>query len=245
MLRVVGLGLAAGAIAALWMLAGPATAKQAGPSFDCAKATLPDEKAICADPQLAAIDQLIADAYKDFEPSYDTDKKAIARALIADRHACGSDVTCIAAVLNNALVTYGEPVQWVESYVEGLIGKKALDTAAAAPKNAEQPMPTKIGECALTHITQLTTRFAEGELASASPEDGSVVVFANDGSLISYDREPGLVASHVGDPAAICLMSIPRDCPAGDGRGKVYYGVDLVVKSTWMLPDSQHMCGGA
>jgi hypothetical protein len=40
-------------------------------------------------------------------------------------------------------------------------------------------------------------------------------------------------------------MAIPRDCPAGDERGRVYYGVDLSLLGSWVLPDSQHMCGGA
>jgi uncharacterized protein len=244
MLRAIGICLASAACAALWMFAGPADAKQVGPSFDCAKATQPDEKAICADPQLAAMDQLIAQAYKDFEPAYGGDKKTIARSLLADRHSCGSDATCIAAVLTNSLDTYGRTEQWAESYAEALIAKRALDSAAAAPKNAEQPMPTRLGDCALTHITALTTRFSD-DLANASPDEGSGVELANGGRMVSYDREAGLVASRVGDRAAICLMSIPRDCPEGDDRGRVYYGVDLVVKSSWMLPDSQHMCGGA
>jgi uncharacterized protein len=227
------------------MFAPPAGARPAGPSFDCAKATLADEKAICADPALAAMDLEIADAYKNFEPAFDTDKKTIARALIADRHACGDDRACIAAVLVNALDTYGGGQRWAETYAEALIGKKALDTAADAPKDAEQPIPTKVGDCALTHITNLTTRFGEGPLSQASPDAGSLVEFANGGVGVSYDRDLGLFSSQVGDAAAICLMSIPRDCPKDDKRGREYYGVDLVLKGTWVLPDSQHGCGGA
>jgi uncharacterized protein len=227
------------------LLVSPTAAGPSGPSFDCAKAALPAEKAICADAQLSAIDRLIADAYKSFEPAYGGDKKEIARGLVADRNACGADTVCIAAVLDNALETFGGPVPWVESYTEGLIGKRALEVAAGAPKNAEQPMPQKIAQCALTHITSLTTRFGEEALENASPDGGSLVQFANGGAQVSYDREPGLVASRVGDPVAICLMSIPRDCPEGDDRGRDYYGIDLLLKGTWVLSDSQHMCGGA
>ena len=243
--RNVGVCLAVAACAALWMFAAPASGAEAGPSFDCGKATLPDEKAICADPLLAAMDQLIADAYRNFEPAFDTDKKTIARGLVADRHACGDDRACIAAVLVNALDTYGGSQPWVEPYAEALIGKKAFDTAADAPKDAEQPLPTKVGDCALTHITDLTTRFREGPLSQATPDAGSLVELANGGIGVSYDRDPGLFVSQVGDAAAICLMSIPRDCPKGDERGREYYGVDLVLKGTWVLPDSQHGCGGA
>src|SRR5262245_35174468 len=81
MLRGIGICLAAGACAALWMVGSAASGAETGPSFDCAKATQPDEKAICADPQLAAMDRLIAKAYKDFEPAFGGDKKAIARSL--------------------------------------------------------------------------------------------------------------------------------------------------------------------
>jgi len=232
--------LVAGVAAAL----GSGNAAPSGPSFDCAKATLPDEKAICADPQLSAIDRLIAEAYKDFEPAYGGDKKAIARALNADRHQCGTDTACVAAVLTNALQTFGLSPAWVDQYTQGLIGKKALDTAADAPKGADQPMPAKIGDCAVTHIAELTTRFGE-PLDTADPSAGSAVAFTNGGGLVSYGREEGLANSAVGDPVAVCLMSIPRDCPAGDDRGRVYYGIDLVRQGTWVLPDSQHMCGGA
>src|SRR6476620_1885626 len=97
--RMLGFGaaLVAASIAAP-MPSKPATAGQTGPSFDCAKATLPDEKAICADPQLAAMDRLVAAGYKNFEPAFGGDKKTIARGLVADRNHCGSDTACIAAV---------------------------------------------------------------------------------------------------------------------------------------------------
>jgi uncharacterized protein len=224
---------------------GEAPAAGNGPSFDCAKASEPDEKAICADPKLAAIDRLIADAYKNFQPEFAGDKRKIARALIADRHACGSDKACIVSAMNNALQTYGDVPDWVWSYNEALIGRKALDAAAGAPGDAEQPLPARIGGCGLTHITGLGPRLGDEPLQSAPPEAGSAVSFANGGGGVSYDREPGLVSSKVGDPVAVCLVSIPRDCPPGDDRGRMYYGVDLARHGSWMLPDSQHMCGGA
>ncbi|MBB6251563.1 lysozyme inhibitor LprI family protein [Nitrospirillum iridis] len=47
------------------LLSGTAQAVAAGPSFDCAAATKPAEKAICAHPALAALDADIAGLYKD------------------------------------------------------------------------------------------------------------------------------------------------------------------------------------
>jgi len=215
-----------------------------GPSFDCTNAMLPTENAICTDPQLAAIDLLIEEAYRTFEPAYGGDKKTIARSLIADRNACGSDTACIAVALANALQTYGLTPAWVDHYTLGLIGKKALDIAEAAPKHADQPLPETLGGCAVTHIAELTTRFGE-PLEGADAGAGSGVTFVNGGRLVSYSVEDGLAASQVGNAVAVCLLSIPRDCPAGDERGRMYYTVNLITQGTWALPDSQHMCGGA
>ncbi|MBN9217438.1 MAG: hypothetical protein J0I79_05745 [Mesorhizobium sp.] len=216
-----------------------------GPSFDCAKASLPAEKAICADPQLSAIDLLVAKAYKGFEPAFGGDKHKIARGLIADRNACNSDTACIVSALNNALQTYGTAPSWVEDYNIALIGKKALDAAARNPGNRDDPLPSAIGQCASTHIKTLTARLGDDPLETATPDAGSAATFTNGGGAVSYDREPGLVASKVGEPVVMCLISIPRDCPKDDDRGRVYYSIDLVAKGSWTLPDSQHMCGGA
>ncbi len=243
------LGLAA--VAGLGLVLLPAAfslarAGQAGPGFDCSKATAADEEAICADPQLSAIDRLINQAYKTFEPFYGGDKKQIARALAADRHACGSDVACIAAVQNNALDTFGGSPSWVQDYAQALIGQKAQGVGQQAAPDDDEPLPDRVGDCAVTHIAELSTRVGDGgPLADADPEAGSSVTFTNDGAQVSYDHEEALASSQVGDQVVLCLMSIPRDCPEGDDRGRVYYGVDLVLKGTWMLPDSQHMCGGA
>jgi len=58
-------------------------ARAEGPSFDCRKASLPAEKAICADPQLSAIDALVAKAFTGFEPAFGGDKRGISPELLA------------------------------------------------------------------------------------------------------------------------------------------------------------------
>lgn len=224
---------------------GSGLARADGPSFDCRKASLLAEKAVCADPQLSAIDALVAKTFKDFEPSFGGDKRKIARGLVADRNACKDDTACIVSAQNNALQTYGQAPSWVQDYNIALIGKKALDTAARNPGAADQPLPSSIGQCAPTHIKALTTRLGDDPLETASPEAGSAATFTNGGTAVSYDREPGLASSKVGDPVIMCLISIPRDCPRDDERGRVYYSVDLTAKGTWALPDSEHLCGGA
>ena len=220
-------------------------ARADGPSFDCRKARLPTEKAICADPQMSAIDALATKAYRDFEPAFGGDKHKIARELVADRNACKTDAACIVSAQNNALQTYGSAPSWVQDYNIALIGKKALDFAAKTPKPTDLPLPASIGNCGFTHIKTLTTRLGDDPLETASPDAGSAATFTNGGTAVSYDREPGLASSKVGDPIVMCLIAIPRDCPKDDVRGKVYYAVDLANKGTWALPDSQHLCGGA
>ncbi|MFD1986947.1 hypothetical protein ACFSOZ_31415 [Mesorhizobium newzealandense] len=133
----------------------------------------------------------------------------------------------------------------MQDYNIALIGKKALETAARNPDGTDQPLPSAIGQCASTHIKTLTTRLGDDPLETASPDAGSAATFTNDGGAVSYDREPGLAASKVGEPVEMCLISIPRDCPKDDERGRVYYGIDLAVKGSWALPDSEHLCGGA
>ncbi|WP_296742525.1 lysozyme inhibitor LprI family protein [Mesorhizobium sp.] len=229
---------------ALMLAGGTGLAWAGGPSFDCRKAQLPAEKAICADKKMAAIDVLANKAFGSFQPEF-SDKRQIARSLIADRNACGADAACIVSAQNNALETYGTVPSWVQNYNIALIGKKALDFAAGTSNPADQPLPSSIGSCSFTHIAMLTARIGDDPLATASPEAGSAASFTNGGTAVSYDREPGLVSASVGDPVVMCLISIPRDCPQGDVRGRVYYAVDLAHKGTWALPDSQHMCGGA
>ena len=174
---------------------GMPSAKADGPSFDCGKASLPTEKAICADPQLSAIDLLVAKAYKGFEPAFGGDKHKIARRLIADRNACRSDTACIVSALNNALQTYGNAPSWVQDYNVALIGKKALDAAARNPGHKDEPLPSAIGQCASTHIKTLTARLGDDPLETATPDAGSAATFTNGGGSVSYDREAGLVAS--------------------------------------------------
>jgi hypothetical protein len=57
--------------------------------------------------------------------------------------------------------------------------------------------------------------------------------------------EDNIIASRVGDPIKLCLVSIPLHCPKGDERGREYVALDLRNHRWWNLGDSEHMCGGA
>ena len=78
-----------------------------------------------------------------------------------------------------------------------------------------------------------------------APDSGSAVSFRNGGYQVSYDTVPAIVHSKAGDPVRMCLVSIPKHCPKGDHRGKVYRTTNLRTHKSWKLMDSEHMCGGA
>jgi len=235
-------GLAIAASMLVWPL--PA-ASAGGPSFDCAAAKAPDEVAICASPELAEMDLMIDKAYRGYTPEFGK-AKDIARALLNDRRACRDDTACIGAALYNALDTFkgiAYVSAWVPRYVEAMLMRKAA-AAYARKGSADEPMPAKLGQCSITKIAALTTRFGE-PLEGADAIAGSAVEYTNDGRQVSYSLEEGLAGSAEGQPVAVCLIAIPRDCPAGDDRGRLYLGLNLETQGSWVLTDTQHMCGGA
>ncbi len=230
----------AGSNVLFFLLSGSVLAQ---PSFDCAKASTTDEKVICGDEILSELDLLVADAYRDYQPSYQS-KKTVARALLTERSACGDDKTCIAAVLSSSLSTFGAHFpSWPADYALALVGRKA---AHLAETNAEESssIPSVPGHCLFTRIQDVTTRF--GEPATYENTDaGTNVHFANGLYVVAYDRPWQLSEVKAGQRAVVCLMDIPHDCPTGDDRGRMFYTFDPETGTQWVMPDSQHMCGGA
>lgn len=113
-----------------------------------------------------------------------------------------------------------------------------LSFAVCDPARAGD-LPRRVGACVRTRIKSVETRL-EG-----TPGSGSAVSFKNGGYQVSYDTVPAIEHSKAGDPVWMCLVSIPRHCPKGDNRGRVYRTTNLRTHKTWKLPDSEHMCGGA
>lgn len=209
----------AGALAAAVcaMTCGPAVRAMPadGASFDCARAASPTERAICHDPHLGGLDRALGAAYQ-ARLAREPDLRQQQRGWLRARDVgCGSDRACLAAFIQNRLA-------WMQG---------------AAPMPTR--LPRIVGQCSLTRQTEKTYRF-EGE-----PDSGSAAAFANGASQVSYDTVPGVERSRVGDPAVVCLASLPEDCPKGDERGKVYASADLRTLLAWSLPDAEHMCGGA
>lgn len=95
--------------ASVLLLCGGASAGWAeeGPSFDCAKAKAPDEKAICGDEVLAALDRTIADGYALLTERLGrkTANKVHVPFLRA-RKACKSNVDCIGGVMRREVPNF-------------------------------------------------------------------------------------------------------------------------------------------
>ena len=125
-------------------------------------------------------------------------------------------------------------------------GSYRITLFAARSESPVRDMPTRVGQCSITKIASISSRFGE-ELKPPTDEmdSGSAVSFANQGYQVSYSYIAALADSRIGDEVLVCLVSIPKNCPPGDDRGRVYSATNLRTKGTWVLPDAQHMCGGA
>ena len=106
--------------------ASPATAA----SFDCKKAKLPAEIAICKDPTLSSQDEALASEYapllKSAPPDTAKTIKTEQKAWLAERNACGSDMQCIMGLYRERLERFGE---W----------RAEISHAAAADAQVEDP----------------------------------------------------------------------------------------------------------
>jgi hypothetical protein len=121
--------------------------------------------------------------------------------------------------------------------------------AAAAPElPALVKNPTKLGECAERTIAVISTRMNE-KLPSKRPrpveDGGSYVRYTSNDTQVSYEWSAAVVHSRIGDKVRFCLVSIPKDCPPGDHRGRVYKSTNLRTGEVWTMQDDPHMCGGA
>jgi len=110
---------------------------------------------------------------------------------------------------------------------------------------AEEGLPTTPGTCVLTAISTISSRLANRRTGHPIPGSGSAVTFTNKGYQVSYAEEPSILHSRRGDKVYMCLMQVPRDCPPGDDRGRIYTTTNLRTMASWTLPDAEHRCGGA
>ena len=89
-------------------LAVPAGAK--GPSFDCAKARAADEKAVCASPQLAALDARLAGLFARVQACSAMGSRDVNNsqqgAWLRKRAKCGANRACIASLYKARIAQY-------------------------------------------------------------------------------------------------------------------------------------------
>ena len=115
----------------------------------------------------------------------------------------------------------------------------------AIPSKMNGILPVNIGACAITRISEISTRLVDSNTGAPTPGSGSAVSFRNGGYQVSYDEVSEINHSQVGDRVRICLVTLPYPCPPNDHRGYRYTTTNLRTNEAWTLPDSPHMCGGA
>ena len=115
-----------------------------------------------------------------------------------------------------------------------------FDASQAFGQRHHQPI-ARVGQCVNTRITSIGARL-EGD---RSFESGMHFDTAAGVSGVGYEVVPALRRSRVGDRVRSCLVSIPRHCPPGDDRGRIYRTTNLRTHQSWRMSDSQHGCGGA
>ena len=116
-----------------------------------------------------------------------------------------------------------------------------LDAAAALAQRGPHYPIARVGQCVTTRITAIHARL-EGD---PNFESGIGVELANGIYGVSYESVRAVRRSRAGDRVRACLVSIPHHCPPGDDRGREYRTTNLRTRQSWVLPDSQHSCGGA
>lgn len=99
------------AVGALAALALPAAAA----SFDCAKARAPDEIAICANPDVSALDSEMGGlwfAYSQmpFLMGMNGNRQDEAHAFLETRAACGADVSCLRGAYATRIATLKQQI---------------------------------------------------------------------------------------------------------------------------------------
>jgi|GEM_PF-938181 len=227
------------------------------PSFDCSRAEAPDEQQICRDARLAELDQATTLAFKqalkagpkkyaaELTETVQHDIRAEMKKRLGDRHACGLSPICILdtqvlaiSYLNEVGANVLVP-SWVSEY--------RLNYANQHPEFIDKNLPKALGHCTRTKITGIAGRFGETLKWPPSRDEtvsGTTVEYANGANQVSYSYKEDVARSHNGDDVLICLSTIPRHCPPGDDRGREYSTTVIETNRSWIMPDSQHMCGG-
>ncbi|WP_375383287.1 lysozyme inhibitor LprI family protein [uncultured Sphingomonas sp.] len=195
------------------------------PSFDCASARGFAETMICADAVLGSTDRTIAELYAGLLHHTRAAARAAVHAEQVDwlrsRDTCAERV-CLSASLEER--------------------EKQLQAQVDATDAALRAGLSRVGRCETTKLDHISERL---EPVEGEKPDGMSLGYADGVRQVSYDRDPAVLRSRLGDPVRVCLASIPSHCPPNDERGRVYRIRNLRTGVTWRLPDAEHECGGA
>jgi len=193
-------------------------------SFDCKKATSNVEQLICHDYILAMADGSMGEQLWFMKRELTTQQWADVvrsqRAWLQRRNAC-RDSKCVEAAYEARSSELDKIWDGRDRYLKRNV--------------------SRLGECEKTTVEWIGPRLQEGQ---GEEPDGTSIRFADAVRQVSYDRELEVLSSRVGDPARVCLIKIPKGCPPGDNRGRVYRVTNLRTGKRWELPDSSHECGG-
>jgi uncharacterized protein len=234
-----------------------ASAGTVSPSFDCSRAKSPDEQQICKDDRLAELDQATAIAFEqalkagpkryaaELKKQIQRDVRAETKIKLDERRACGAESICILDAQIATISYLGEVGSTVP--VPPWVGEYRLNYSNLHPDVIEATLPTGLGHCTRTRIASITGRFGE-TLSWPRRKDeevsGTAVEYANGAAQVSYNYEDDVARSQIGDEVLLCLSKIPRKCPPGDDRGRGYSATNVKSATSWIMPDSQHACGG-
>ena len=227
--------------------ASEASAKSFRPSFDCNHAQYQDEITICSDRKLSELDQIVSRGYSQVKGESRSITQDFLLSSLRARHACGSNKLCILdtqAQVIDGLSEFGAHVSnppWIGAFRLSLI------------ENGKTPMvsgvPERAGTCSRTKIKAIGTRFHDRQMVippkDYTQDEGTTIQYDNGGFQVSYEFDPDVAASRIGDQVIFCLVSIPQNCPPGDDRGKIYSATNLRNQRSWIMPATQHSCGGA
>ena len=194
-------------------------------SFNCHRASSRIEHLICAQLSLARADGDLDFSYRLLlhwaEPQ---DRGTIVdqqRDWLRQRDAC-PDADCLSNL-------YGRRSSELSQQIDVQLKRRLRDLAIP-------------GACEVTRIEMIGGRLQEVE---GDKPTGMTFVYADGVIQVSYDRNQKALRSRVGDRVRVCLASLPRNCPPGDERGRVYTSYNLRTHARWSLPDAEHRCGGA
>ncbi|WP_247032184.1 MULTISPECIES: lysozyme inhibitor LprI family protein [unclassified Neorhizobium] len=212
-----------------------ATSAHAG-SFDCKGVPSPDERIVCNDPLLSALDTVLPRVQEKAEKDNKAETRKTLRDFTSDRSACGSDRSCVLSTYIAILGKLGGDNSIPADVTANII--------AAGRAKPSPTLPQKIGQCAVTNVTAVHPRVGQDPVKDEDYNSGTGIEYANKGYQVSYAREEALIASKPGDKVTMCLISTPKRCPAGDDRGREYFVTNARTGQSWAMADSQHACGG-